>query len=572
MNQYLLTTYKKIIQNPTFKTIISHSLKLILKFIYFNNLKHLNSSKETILVIYDNAADTTEILLGLKLIRKLSEKYNIIVLLLSGGELVNEFRQACSIIITPHFFLPSLFFRYKYICSLIINELAAQKDILFSIVNGTQSIKTLHGLADNFIPAIAIINERDIHSINEFIFWSSTVLFPEKISHSNYSDLKNKLLFIKDFQHLVENSSDFYIFINRVEELGLHHSMACKQQVKQQQIDFLTISKSGLFQPEFFYHTASENNALNKYLISWNHRKEWAKPKPFPGFHPGIYLQHHQTIENDPFSHFIENGKPDGPWQFEMITPKYHEPSTKITRRIALHLHIYYPDMANDLFQRLRKNMTAPDLFISTPSTAAKNKIEKTFASYQGNIIDIQIVPNAGRDIGPLLTAFAKKIINQYDILGHIHTKKSPHSYSAFTENWALFLLENLIGGKHPMMDTLLLKMQSDESIGLVFPEDPHVIGWDGNTVYAIEIARKLGFILDCDKEPYFNFPVGNMYWARTAAIKSLLELNLGWDDYPKEPVPINDTILHALERIMPFVVRESGFRNVVTYVPGICR
>jgi lipopolysaccharide biosynthesis protein len=69
-----------------------------------------------------------------------------------------------------------------------------------------------------------------------------------------------------------------------------------------------------------------------------------------------------------------------------------------------------------------------------------------------------------------------------------------------------------------------------------------------------------------------FNFPLGTMFWARTAALKPLLELGLLWDDYPAEPVPGDGSLLHALERLLPFVVEKAGFRSLVTHVPGITR
>jgi lipopolysaccharide biosynthesis protein len=49
-----------------------------------------------------------------------------------------------------------------------------------------------------------------------------------------------------------------------------------------------------------------------------------------------------------------------------------------------------------------------------------------------------------------------------------------------------------------------------------------------------------------------------------------LFGLNLGWDDYPEEPVPIDGTILHALERLLPFVANHAGYQYATTYIPGM--
>jgi lipopolysaccharide biosynthesis protein len=74
------------------------------------------------------------------------------------------------------------------------------------------------------------------------------------------------------------------------------------------------------------------------------------------------------------------------------------------------------------------------------------------------------------------------------------------------------------------------------------------------------------------DKDASMNFPVGTMFWARTAALKPLIDLNLKWEDYPEEPVAIDGTILHAMERIFGILPGLAGYRTVVTRVEGIAR
>jgi len=68
------------------------------------------------------------------------------------------------------------------------------------------------------------------------------------------------------------------------------------------------------------------------------------------------------------------------------------------------------------------------------------------------------------------------------------------------------------------------------------------------------------------------NFPVGTMFWARTAALKPLADLNLQWEDYTEEPIPIDGSMLHAIERIFGILPGLCGFRTVVTAVEGIAR
>ena len=85
----------------------------------------------------------------------------------------------------------------------------------------------------------------------------------------------------------------------------------------------------------------------------------------------------------------------------------------------------------------------------------------------------------------------------------------------------------------------------------MVFPDDPYVIGWGNSKDRAGIIGRQVGL----DELPEnFAFPVGTMFWARVEALRPLFNLGLTWQDYPSEPAPRDGTVLHALERLLPFV------------------
>jgi lipopolysaccharide biosynthesis protein len=61
------------------------------------------------------------------------------------------------------------------------------------------------------------------------------------------------------------------------------------------------------------------------------------------------------------------------------------------------------------------------------------------------------------------------------------------------------------------------------------------------------------------------------MFWARTCALTRLIELNLGWNDYPQEPLPYDGTLLHAIERLLPLTL-PVGLHAATTNVTGVTR
>jgi lipopolysaccharide biosynthesis protein len=129
--------------------------------------------------------------------------------------------------------------------------------------------------------------------------------------------------------------------------------------------------------------------------------------------------------------------------------------------------------------------------------------------------------------------------------------------------------LENLLGGKAPMADIILNAMTQDERIGMVFPDDPHVLSWGKNRSYADDLGRRLNLPALPEE---INFPIGSMFWSRVSALEALFNLKLSWDDYPQEPLPADGSILHAIERLLPSIVIASGRTIAVTNVPGVSR
>ena len=360
----------------------------------------------------------------------------------------------------------------------------------------------------------------------------------------------------------------FESYVSRLQEIGL--DLAARKEIEKADLEL--ILKSNLFSPDFYCspsHRYTSEKPLRQYMESW--RSGILPRKPFPGFHPGIYAETKDVKDRDPLAHYLEAGQPEGPWRYEVIEDD-GALAIVTSLSVGLHLHLYFPDLAKGIFERLQQVQTRMDLLISVPSAEVACQIESMVAQSAQGKLDIRVVPNLGRDIGPFLTGFGADILERYDIIGHLHVKKSVHlNDQAFVKNWADFLYENLLGGKKRMADTIFSRMAADPTIGLVFPDDPNVLGWVGNWDQAVALAERLN-IARSSLKAAFNFPMGTMFWARTAALRPLFELGLQWADYPPEPLPGDGSSLHAIERMLPLVVEQAGFRSVATHVDGVTR
>jgi len=397
------------------------------------------------------------------------------------------------------------------------------------------------------------------------------------------ADLAEKILVLAGSQALRQQvgercreASEAYfnmqVYVARLEVLA---QGACAR-TQQEKADAQEILDSGLFRCDFSNPPHGQGQSLEAAVRGYV--RAWAsgigRRKPYPGFHPGIYREQHGLVipESDPFADYLRAGRPEGPWNYPVIVAgKTTARDLPDNQRVALHLHVYYPELLSEIMTRLSCNRICPDLFVSVTNEKNRELVASELKDYQGTVVDMQIVPNRGRDIGPFLTIFGQTILANYDYVGHIHTKKSADVQDvAMGKRWYRFLLENLLGGKsRPMADSILATMQDDPSIGMVFPDDPYIVGWTANRTAAESFAVCMGLQ---QLPEHFNFPVGTMFWARTSALAPLINLQLGWDDYPEEPLPYDGTFLHALERLFPLSLPAEHLRIATTNVVGLTR
>ena len=315
----------------------------------------------------------------------------------------------------------------------------------------------------------------------------------------------------------------------------------------------------------------SKEKVINDYINSWQTGVN--KRKPMPGFHPGIYKEKNQEIQShiDPFVDYLRTGRPTGPWKYPLITPETEIIDTSNTK-LALHIHVHYVEILQEIIDALKANIIKPDIFISYNKPELKQKIFEICKTDGLHLEEMIETPNLGRDIGPFLSSVGVYIDKNYEIYGHLHTKKSMHLDRNQSKAWREFLMGNLLGRtrqKDQMGDRIVSKLIENPNIGMVFPDDPHCAGWDNN----YNIARHLAAEMNITKlDVNFNFPIGTMFWARRGSLRPLLELDLSWEDYPVEPLDNDGTILHAIERLMPYVTEKQGFINYLTNVEGLSR
>ncbi len=356
---------------------------------------------------------------------------------------------------------------------------------------------------------------------------------------------------------------DFERYIGALDSIASNTVPTAKQ--LDEDAEFLLASDQ--FRSDFFCTPEEDaddtTTAVRRYLET--NRSGIRMRKPTPGFNPGIFAERNQQGAGaDPFVRFLRDDKPIGPWSLTVIDEQGEVRAKEVAgTQVALHLHVNAPEELAEIGARLSCNAARPDVFISTTADREAG-VKAALPDLPWPVKAVAVVPDRGRGVGALLTAFGSKLVREYEIIGHIDVDatddKEANSYS--------YQLENLIGGEHggAMIDRVLTAMASDPDLGIVYPDDPDILNWGDSRAAADRLARRLGI----DRLPdQINFPASGMFWMRRVVLRRFMALNLEWDDYPPGEPLAEDTVVDALSRLFGVVPVLDGLQVAATNVRG---
>jgi predicted HAD superfamily hydrolase len=233
--------------------------------------------------------------------------------------------------------------------------------------------------------------------------------------------------------------------------------------------------------------------------------------------------------------------------------------------RIAIHLHMYYPDLAVEFYQYLKNMPFDYDLYVSVPNEEGIKVCHNVFLGLPklGQLI-IEQVPNKGRDIAPMFCNFATHL-KTYDYIAHLHSKKSLYNHGA-TEGWREYLCANLLGSE-PRIRRIIGLMQGNSPRGIVYPQNYSLLPYQANSWLANKTAgsawcARLG--ITNVPQGYFDFPAGSMFWAKSAALKPLFDVGITLSDFPNETGQTDGTFAHCLERLLVLTALKEGYQAAI--------
>jgi lipopolysaccharide biosynthesis protein len=213
------------------------------------------------------------------------------------------------------------------------------------------------------------------------------------------------------------------------------------------------------------------------------------------------------------------------------------------SQTLAIVLHAYYFDIFVSIMEKIASVNIVYKLYISTHGAIysqvneylVANNINATVACYE----------NLGRDIYPFIKIMKLIGENKHQYVLKLHTKKTPHRFERGTI-WREKMLAELLDEDNLKSALFCLKN---------FP-----IGIIGPTEYLYKISNKVGpnesalkklsrrVNIKCDIDKQF-FVGGTMFFLTVKAMAPVMELCLLDNEFQPEPIPIDGTMAHAIER-----------------------
>ncbi|MCU0485450.1 MAG: glycosyltransferase [Anaerolineales bacterium] len=245
-----------------------------------------------------------------------------------------------------------------------------------------------------------------------------------------------------------------------------------------------------------------------------------------------------------------------GDGEKKQLLPKEHD--------TAVILHVYYPEVFQEIASYLANLDGDFDLYVSVPESHAEYAHDILASLPQARLY---LTENRGRDIAPFLRLLPTIQSLGYRYLLKLHTKQSPHRVDG--KLWRQEVYEKLVGSRE-MVSLAKNRLHADPQAGILGPKG-HVLNnrlyAGGNAANISLLAYKAG-IAAWQEVPFF-FVAGTMFWAKPEAFQSFQNMALRSTDFEPEPIEADGALVHGVERFFGLAAVHAGFKTLEIDVDG---
>lgn len=225
--------------------------------------------------------------------------------------------------------------------------------------------------------------------------------------------------------------------------------------------------------------------------------------------------------------------------------------------KIGFIYFVYYSDLINQTLENLLRLPKDAHILICSSSQSLLDRYKKELKDLYFTNVNFQLVRPRGRDMSALLLG-AKNFFCNFPFFCFLHDKKTSQAGLITGKEYAFHNFHCNIASKE-YVDNIFQIFISNPEVGLLVPPS-FAIGNEMGTNEEGLIKLMHMYRIKCPLDTSPVAPFGNMFWARTSALISILDrVNLTYDDFPKEPMAYDGTFNHAFERFIPLLIQESG-------------
>ena len=246
------------------------------------------------------------------------------------------------------------------------------------------------------------------------------------------------------------------------------------------------------------------------------------------------------------------------------ILPSEFSEKTVVKTDTALVCFAYYPELCASMCRYIASMPEDAHICIISSREDTLDTYRAEMAKLPFFSVEYRLKPNRGRDVSAYLVT-GRDILKKYGLVCCIHDKKSKQlPYQIMAEDFGYHCMECCLHSKDYVRNIIAI-FHKEPFCGLLVP--PTVYYGDFCTLGAESFHNKKSMSeaykmlsLSCPMDDTPVAPFGSYFWARGAALAAMFRHDWKYEDFPEEPLPVDSTISHGIERIYPIAVQDVGY------------
>lgn len=235
--------------------------------------------------------------------------------------------------------------------------------------------------------------------------------------------------------------------------------------------------------------------------------------------------------------------------------------------KVIVCFHMYYEDLLDSSCNYLLSVPDYADILITTPKDELVNVIRDKCDARGLHRAKIKVISARGRAESAFLVA-TKDFIQDYDYACIVHDKKSSFLKPGIIgREFGLHNLDALLKSKAYVSNIISL-LENNPRIGMLIPfnliyanyRELYGSEWGANYDGTVKLLEDFNIDVPIDYDVPPVAPMGAMFWIRPKSMKLLLDKSWEYEDFPEEPLPLDGSLIHIIERAYPYFVQKAGY------------